>query len=75
MTLIIDHLPESLTQTLKDRAKVEGRTVQEIALDAIVRGLDVGVPKINLNGVVGTWVEDPLFDEAMKDFERVEPET
>jgi hypothetical protein len=77
MTLVIDHLPESLTLALHDRAKVEGRSVQEIAMDAMARGLFVTTPKTestDLSRVVGTWQEDPEFDDAMSDFERVDPE-
>lgn len=77
MTLIIDHLPEPLTQALHDRAKVEGRSVQEIAMDAMARGLHVGVPQpknADFGDVVGTWADDPEFDEAMRDFERLDPE-
>jgi hypothetical protein len=29
---------------------------------------------LDLSDIVGTWVDDPEFDEAMKDFERVDRE-
>ena len=77
MTLTFEHLPESITQALKDRAIKSGRPLQAVALEALILGLgrtDTTIPIRDLSDVVGTWVEDPEFDEAMKYFERIEPD-
>ena len=75
MTLMLEHLPESLTKALEDRAQREGRSVQEIALDALRKGLEGSeLPKRDLSDIVGTWKDDPAFDQALKDFERVDAE-
>jgi hypothetical protein len=74
MTLILEHLPEAVTQALEKRAKEEGRAVQDVAVEALRRGLETGPAKRDLSDIVGSWVDDPEFDKAMKDFERVEPD-
>ena len=77
MTLTFEHLPESITQALKERARQAGRPLQEVALEALVKGLresGSAIPFRDLSDIVGTWVEDPAFDEAMKDFDRVDPD-
>jgi hypothetical protein len=79
MTLTIEKLPDSLNKALHQKAIAEGRTVQDVAVDAIARGLNVGNTNVSpkkgdWSEFIGSWVEDPEFDEAMKDFEKIDPE-
>jgi plasmid stability protein len=71
MTLTLKNVPEQLIDALQKRAAQEGRSLEHIALEAMARGLHVveGCRKRDLSKFVGSWVEDPEFDEAMKDFE------
>lgn len=78
MTLTLEHLPDALLAALTSKAASEGRSVQEVAQDALAKGLAIGATngntiKRDLSDVVGTWVEDPEFDAAMKTFERIDP--
>jgi hypothetical protein len=78
MTILIQQLPAAVDRALSEKATREGRSVQEVAVEAIAKGLGIESTadreKLDLSKFVGTWVEDPEFDEAMKDFERIDPE-
>ena len=75
MTITLDKLPANVTEALQKQAQREGKSLQDVAAEAIARGLGVNgthADKLDLSDIVGTWVDDPEFDEAMKDFERIE---
>ena len=84
---MLNNLPANVDQALHRKAATEGRSVQEVAAEAVARGLGVaennGAPPAQAKAVdssdwlskyVGSWVEDPEFDEALKDFDRIDPE-
>jgi hypothetical protein len=57
--------------------KSTGQSLNETLLEVIADGLHARGQSIkyrDLSKLAGTWVEDPAFDEAMKDFERIDPE-
>jgi hypothetical protein len=72
MTLVFDNLPAAVSEALEKKARDEGRTVEQVALEALTRGLENDLPKRDLSDVRGTWVEDPEFNRAMEDFERID---
>ena len=77
MTLTLQDIPNELDAVLRRRAAAEGKTVDQIALDALKAGLGVGTTaskRIDLSDVAGTWVEDPEVDAALRDQDRVDPE-
>jgi len=86
MTIVLNNLPANVDQALQQKAATEGRSVQEVAAEAVARGLGVTregdtsaqtktVDSPNwLDKYIGSWVEDPEFNEALKDFERIDPE-
>lgn len=62
MTLTIDNLPLPMLDALRRKACEEGRTLEEVAMEALARGLGVGgAPggkKRDLSGVAGTMTEE-----------------
>ena len=75
MAIVLNNLSAHVIEALHQKAAAEGRSVQEVAVEAMALGLEIsGSSKRDLSDIVGTWVDDPEFDEAMKDFERVDPE-
>jgi hypothetical protein len=63
MILTIPMLPDSLLAELEKRAKVEGRPVSEIALEALTRGLGEEAPgnrsvRRDLSQVAGTMSDE-----------------
>ncbi|HRQ88531.1 MAG TPA: hypothetical protein PLA50_07020 [Bacteroidia bacterium] len=70
-------MPEEIDLALRLRAEREGRSVDEVALELIAEGLGLdvgGVSYDDLDDLVGTWVEDSGFDEAMAEFGRIDEE-
>jgi hypothetical protein len=68
MTLTIPTLPHALVVELEKRAKAEGRTVEEVAISAITKGLHAPNTKTSmrdLTGVAGTMSKEDA--EAIND--------
>jgi hypothetical protein len=71
-------VPKAVDEALRERARKEGKSLNQVLVEALKRGLDVNDNRPlerALQRLAGTWVEDPAFDEVMKDFERINPET
>jgi hypothetical protein len=68
MTLTFEHLPESVTQMLHERAQREGRPVLEVALEALLRGLGNTTPQRDLSNIAGSLSEEDAcaIEEAVK---------
>jgi plasmid stability protein len=70
-------IPERTDRVLRERAATYGESLNEAALKALERGLNLSdAPLVHhdLDELAGTWVKDPAFDKAISTFERVEPE-
>lgn len=70
-------IPDAIDSTLRHRAKNEGKSLNAVAIEALARGLELDakvVQHTDLDGLIGSWQEDPLFDRAVADFERVDEE-
>jgi hypothetical protein len=68
-------IPHLLDLELRRRAKAEGKTLNAVALEALMRGagLDETEPRHrDLGDVAGTWREDREFDDAIADQDRVD---
>jgi hypothetical protein len=75
MQYTIRGIPKGVDRVLRQRAKREGKSLNEIALRALQDSAgSVPATKINhdFDRFAGTWVEDPAFDEAMKMFEQID---
>ena len=77
MQYTIRNVPEALDTALRERAKAEKRSLNEIAVQALVRGM--GFSKIkrryrDLRDLAGSWKEDPDFDKAIDDQDVIEEE-
>jgi len=71
-------IPKGVNSRIRDKAKKEGKSLNKVVIEALTRGLgltDLDVsPKYNdLDDLVGTWVEDPDFDVAIKAMDQVDP--
>jgi plasmid stability protein len=73
----IRNIPAELDAALRHRARAEGRSLNDVAVDALLRGagLTKNAPRArDLSDVAGTWEPDPGFDEAVEEMDRVDPE-
>lgn len=70
-------VPAAIDAELRQRARRERKSLNTVILEAVRRGIGASeTPRVyrDLDDLVGTWVEDPAFDEAMADQRRVDPE-
>jgi hypothetical protein len=68
MQYTIRNVPESLDAELRRVARERGKSLNEVAIEALARGAGVAgerVRKRDLADIVGTWHEDPAFDSAL----------
>ena len=70
MQYTLRKIPRPVDRALRERARREGRSLNEVAIEALARGVGVAEERIrhrDLSDIAGTWVEDPAFDEAVAD--------
>ncbi|MBX3436024.1 MAG: hypothetical protein KF861_00820 [Planctomycetaceae bacterium] len=73
----IRSIPARVDRELRRRAKVEGRSLNAVVLDVLEQAVTpTSEPKLHhdLDFLIGTWIEDPKFDEAMEECERIDEE-
>jgi hypothetical protein len=70
-------VPAAVDRALRRRAKREAKSLNTTALEALARGLELDAQPVehtDLDALVGSWQEDPAFDRAVADFERIDEE-
>jgi len=75
--LTIRRVPERVKQLLKELAKREEKSINQIILEILERGLGLAGEEIvyhDLDDLAGTWVDDPEFDKAIEEQHRIDPE-
>jgi len=75
MQYTLRDIPPILDSELRRRAKAEGRSLNAIALEALIRGAgltDTPLRQRDLGDIAGTWQEDPEFDQAIAEQDRID---
>ena len=75
--LTVRGVPIRLNEVLRKKAKEEGKSLNAVLVESLMRGAGLGPeePCFNdLDSIIGTWVEDPKFDEAMEMMNKIDPE-
>lgn len=70
-------IPPTVDLALRRRAREESKSLNAVAVEALARGLDVAAKPAehhDLDALIGTWQEDPAFDRAVAEFERIDEE-
>lgn len=70
MQYTLRNIPAVLDRVLRRRAKEQGASLNEIALEALARGAgvsDEAVPYRRLRDLAGAWEADVQFDAAIRD--------
>jgi hypothetical protein len=60
---------------LRDRARKEGKSLHEMVIEALARAMGFSrepVRSRDLSGIAGTWIEDPEFDRAIEEQDRID---
>ena len=79
MQYTLRNIPKKVDQLLRRKAKREGRSLHQVAKEALALGAGVvpaGKKPIkyrDLSDIAGTFVEDPEFDKIMAEQDQVDP--
>jgi hypothetical protein len=68
-------IPPALDEAIRERARVEGKSINEIAVAALADGVGLGAEDIvrrGLSDIVGTWVEEAEVEAALSAQDRVD---
>lgn len=68
MQYTVRGIPKRVDEEIRRRARRQGRSLNEVAVDALIAGLGLGGERVvrrDLTGIAGTWRKDPDFDAAM----------
>lgn len=71
----VRNVPDAIDRALRERAGRERRSLNEIAIETLRRGLGVTddtVQYSDLDDLAGTWQEDPVFDLAVAEQDRMD---
>lgn len=77
MQYTIRNLPEYLDAALRRAAREQGKSLNEVAIEALTRGAGLGESRCrqrDLSDIAGTWQEDPAFDSAIAAQDTVDKE-
>jgi hypothetical protein len=75
MQYTIRGIPEAIDSAVRERAKAEGKSLNEVAVEALKDGLGLGTSDVvrrDLSDVAGTWKKDAAVEAALADQDRVD---
>ena len=78
MQYTIRAVPDEIDRALRQRARRESKSLNAVVIDALARGLALDAAPArhtDLDHLIGTWQEDPGFDRAVAEFERIDDES
>ena len=79
MQYTLRDIPKEVDEALRRRAKQQGRSLQEVALEALAAGAGLPlngqrVKQRDLSDFAGTYIPDPGFEQALREADRIDPE-
>lgn len=77
MQYTIRNVPEYLDAALRGAAREQGKSLNDVAIEALTRGAGLGefrCRRRDLRDMAGTWQEDPAFDSAIAAQDTVDKE-
>jgi hypothetical protein len=75
MQYSIRGIPKALDDAIRERARAEGKSLNEVALEALADGLGLGPDDIvrrDLSDIAGTWKPDPAAEKAIAEQHRID---
>ena len=77
MQYTIRNIPDILDEALRRTARERGKSLNEIAIEALARGAGITQERSrqrDLSDIAGTWRKDPAFDSALAAQDTVDEE-
>lgn len=75
MQYTIRSVPASVDKALRQRAEREHKSLNKLLVEVLEQAVEKEAEPVvhhDLDFLIGSWVEDPAFDEAMKEFEKID---
>lgn len=77
MQYTIRKIPKSIDAALRRRAREQGKSLNEVAIEALSDGAGVTStpgPHRDLRDIAGSWHDDPTFDAAVAAQDAIDPD-
>jgi plasmid stability protein len=77
MQYTIRNIPNYLDAALRVSAREQGKSLNEVAIEALARGFGMGDERVrqrDLSDIAGSWRRDPAFDRAIAAQDTVDEE-
>ena len=77
MQYTVRNLPPYLDRAIRERARREGKSLNEVTIDAlrIAFGMsDPPPPLRDFTGIAGSWIDDPAQSSALAEQRTIDPE-
>ena len=75
MQYTLRNVPKEIDRALRERARRENRSLNEVAIEALFVALglaDQPVKYRDVGDIVGTWRDDPVTEGALADQRRID---
>ncbi|MCI0416090.1 hypothetical protein L0222_25225 [bacterium] len=75
MQYTIRGIPPALDEAIRERAKVEGKSLNEVAIDALAQGLGFNngvIEHRDLSDIVGSWKKDTVIESALAEQDQID---
>lgn len=72
MQYILSSVPDHLDRELQRRAAAENKDVEQVIVESLERALQTPQRHTDLDHLAGIWEDDPEFERALADFERID---
>jgi len=76
MQYTIRGISASLDLALRERARHEGKSLNQVAVEALAEGLGVSSTRVvrrDLDDISGSWKKDPALEKALAEQDRIDP--
>jgi plasmid stability protein len=77
MQYTIRNVPNYLDAALRVSAREQGKSLNEVAIETLARGLGLGQARVrqrDLSDIAGSWRKDPAFERALAAQDTVDEE-
>ena len=77
MQYTLRNVPKRVDRALRERARRERRSLNEVALETLERALGLHAeetPRRDLRDIAGSWIRDPAIDEALVQQRSIDPD-
>jgi hypothetical protein len=71
----IRSIPERVDRALRQKARQERKSLNQVALEALAAGTgvaDTAIEYHDLDALAGTWIEDKAFDGALTALDQID---